>query len=485
MIKRHVVWVWAAAVFYIFFFEGGVWAAEEMTIADVVVESLRSNPAVAGADAELAASKEALTSARADRLPSLFAGYSWTGLNREPVQKSAGGNIPVGYKELSGWDVQVVQPLFSGYALKSAHDLARLGVDAEELERRETLQQLTLAVRQACHRLLLAKRLLAVAEDEVASLTSHKRVAFLNHEQGLIPLNDLLKSEVALAEAVQNRNRAESETEKARIAINRLMHRASSRPLALDEVHAPPVWAQNAEELEGLAVSRRPMVTLLRLGVRRAVLGETAAKSGYYPKVDLVGRYAKNGDAPFPDENEFAHTDSASITLKASWTLWNWGKTGAGAAEKAHLRRAVEAALADAEASVRQDVQNALLDRTVALKNITTAERSRAQARENWRITRVQYDQQVATSTDVIDARSYLTSADSNYYQALYAYMDALAVLDYATGEPVMPFLIKDGLKSAPPMGKVGEKQASGSQVGEPLMLFLSLTSERSDFRAL
>ncbi|BCS94953.1 transporter [Desulfoluna limicola] len=422
----------------------GLMAAETMSIGEVVAESLRSNPAVAGAEAELAAAKETLTSARADRLPSLSAGYTWTDYNRAPIQKSGAGDIPVGYKEQSGWDIQLVQPLFSGYALKSAHELARLGVDAEELNRMETLQQLTLSVRQACHRLLLAERLLTVANDEVASLTDHKRVALLNHEQGLIPRNDLLKSEVALAEAVQNRDRAESEKEKARIAINRLLNREPSSPLALKDVHAPPIWAQSGEELEELAVSRRPMVTLLRLGLRQADLGEAMAKSGYYPKVDLVGRYGKHGDAPFPDENEFTHTDSASVTLQASWTLWNWGKTGAGAAEKAQRKRAVQAVLTDAEAAVRQDVQNTLLDRSVALKNIATAEQSREQALENWRITKVQYDQQVATSTEVIDARSYQTSADSNYYQALYAYMDSLAVLDYATGKPAGSSMLGD-----------------------------------------
>ncbi|SCY26287.1 TolC family protein [Desulfoluna spongiiphila] len=438
MMKRQVAWGVVAAVCAVLCLGARAGATERVTIEEAVAEALRSNPAVAGADAELAASREVLTGARADRLPTLSAGYYWTNHNREPVQKSALGTYPAGYKEESGWDVQVVQPLFAGYSLKSAHELARLGVDSEELNRLETLQQLSLNVRQACHRLLLAKRLLAVAEDEVISLTSHRRVAVLNHDQGLIPLNDLLKAEVALAEAIQNRNLAESETEKARIAINRLLHRDPSGPLDLADMHAPPVWAQSSEELEILAVMRRPLVALLRLGIRQASVGETAAKSGYYPRVDLVGRYAKSGDAPFADENEFTHTDSASVTLQASWTLWNWGKTGAGAAEQAHLRRSVEASLADAEAAVRQDVQNALLDRSVALKNITTAEKSRAQARENWRITRVQYDQQVATSTDVIDARSYLTSADSNYYQALYAYMDALAVLDYATGKPVV-----------------------------------------------
>lgn len=438
MMAKRIVGFFLGAACVALCAAGPAGAAEQMSIEEAVAEALRSNPAVTGADAEVAASREALTSARADRLPTLSAGYYWTNHNREPIQKSAWGTFPAGYKEEAGWDVQLVQPLFSGYALKTAHDLARLGVDTEELNRRETLQQLALSVRQACHRLLLANRLQTVAEDEVISLTSHRRVAVVNHEQGLIPLNDLLKAEVALAEAVQNRNLAESETDKARISVNRLLHRDPFEPLAIADRHAPPIWAQSSAELEALAVTRRPLVALLRLGIREATLGETAAKSAYYPRVDLVGRYAKAGDGPIPDDNAFTHSDSASITLQASWTLWNWGKTGANAAEQAQRRRSVQASLADAEAAVKQDVQNALLDRTVALKNITTAEKSRAQARENWRITRVQYDQQVATSTDVIDARTYLTSADSNYYQALYAYMDALAVLDYATGKPVV-----------------------------------------------
>jgi len=416
----------------------GFAAPVKVGIEEVVAEILRSNPAVTGAEAELAASREALISARADRLPSLSAGYSWTEHNKTPISKSADGDIPVGYKEQSGWDIRLVQPIFTGYALKSAHELARLGVDAKELNRMETLQQLGLSARQACHRLLLAERLLVVANEEVASLTDHKRVALLNYEQGLIPRNDLLKSKVALAEAIQKRDQVESEKEKARIAINRLLNRDPSSSLDLKDVHTPPVWVQSSKELEALAMTRRPLVALLRLGIRQTNLGETAAKSAYYPRVELVGRYAKVGDGTVPDDNAFTHSDSASITLQASWTLWNWGKTGANAAEQAQRRRSVQASLADAEAAVKQDVQNALLDRSVALKNITTAEQARDQARENWRITRVQYDQQVATSTDVIDARTYLTSADSNYYQALYAYLDALAVLDYATGKPVI-----------------------------------------------
>lgn len=38
------------------------------------------------------------------------------------------------------------------------------------------------------------------------------------------------------------------------------------------------------------------------------------------------------------------------------------------------------------------------------------------------------------TSTDVLDARAYLSQADTNYYQSVYGYLDAVAGLDRAVG---------------------------------------------------
>ncbi len=74
----------------------------------------------------------------------------------------------------------------------------------------------------------------------------------------------------------------------------------------------------------------------------------------------------------------------------------------------------------------------------MAKKNITTASRALDQALENWRITNVQYRQQVATSTEVLDARTFLTQADSNYYNSLYGYLSAIAELSRVVGKDIM-----------------------------------------------
>jgi len=57
------------------------------------------------------------------------------------------------------------------------------------------------------------------------------------------------------------------------------------------------------------------------------------------------------------------------------------------------------------------------------------------QAEENLRITQLGYRQEAATSTEVLDAQTDLTQAETNYFQSLYGYLDALATLEYAVGQ--------------------------------------------------
>ena len=86
------------------------------------------------------------------------------------------------------------------------------------------------------------------------------------------------------------------------------------------------------------------------------------------------------------------------------------------------------------EDRIKLEVKNALLNLKVAQKNIQTAKESLEQAKENYRITNLQYQQQMTTSTEVLDARTFLTQAETNYYRALYGYLISLAELERAVG---------------------------------------------------
>ena len=79
-------------------------------------------------------------------------------------------------------------------------------------------------------------------------------------------------------------------------------------------------------------------------------------------------------------------------------------------------------------------MKEAWLDTGVMEANITTARTALTQAEENMRITRLGYRQQAVTSTEVLDARTDLTAAQTRYYQALYGTLTARARLERAMG---------------------------------------------------
>ena len=60
------------------------------------------------------------------------------------------------------------------------------------------------------------------------------------------------------------------------------------------------------------------------------------------------------------------------------------------------------------------------------------------QAKENYRINEERYKEQVATSTDVLDAQTRLTRAQSNYFNTLSVFNIAKAALDRAMGLDVV-----------------------------------------------
>jgi outer membrane protein TolC len=122
----------------------------------------------------------------------------------------------------------------------------------------------------------------------------------------------------------------------------------------------------------------------------------------------------------------------------ASWTFWEWGKTRYGVHEK--LRRLEQARLARAEKEdlIRLEVKRAYLRVKDAESAVLTVEKAVEQAEENLRINQERYKEQVATSTEVIDAQTLSIRTQNNYYNALSVFNVSKAELDRAMGIEVL-----------------------------------------------
>ncbi len=292
-------------------------------------------------------------------------------------------------------------------------------------------------VKIACYHLFLTQKLFMVAEDEVAALNAHKKDAKLFYAQELIPKNDLLRSEVGLANSLQQLENSRAAVEKARAHLNRLLNRPLTSNIQIADVENTPEIEVNYDQNARLAIEYRPIMQSVHLSLESLGFAEKATRSDLYPEISLSGGYMQDGDDSTASNNDYSNDHNAYVGVYVTWTFWDWGKVRSRAAAVNHEATALSAGIETLANRIRQEVRNAGLDGEVAKKNIDTASQALDQALENWRITNIQYQQQVATSTDVLDARTFLTQADTNYYNSLYGYLSAIAELSRVVGKNI------------------------------------------------
>ncbi|HSO19544.1 MAG TPA: TolC family protein [Desulfosarcina sp.] len=409
-------------------------AAEPLTIDMAVREALQNNPRIHEAQAYREAAVFGEKEARADFLPRFSAAYSYQNLAEPPFVNIYGNQVITNSRDQHHWEAAVTQPLFAGFGILSRHRLAELGLKSRELELKQARQTLILQVKRRCFDLLMAQKNLVVAQSSEKALTAHEADARRFYQNGLAPLNDLLKAQVARADATQQRHRAEAAVINVRSALNLLLGREYGGALEIADVDpytpvATPLNAQVAKALEA-----RPDVDLLEQAILSKETERQLAESDFYPRIDLLGKYQQDGDDLGAENNDYTNQYNASVGVQAHWTFFEFGKTRLRSAKVGSERRALEQALDNIQDDVRLQVVQARLDLDVAARNIDTARTALDQALEHWRITNLLYQQRLTTSTEVLDARSYLDRAQSAFLEARYGYGSALARLEWATG---------------------------------------------------
>jgi outer membrane protein TolC len=88
--------------------------------------------------------------------------------------------------------------------------------------------------------------------------------------------------------------------------------------------------------------------------------------------------------------------------------------------------------------NIELEVKTAFLRTKEGEENIITVEKAIEQAKENFRINQERFKEQVATTTDVLDAQTLLSDTLTNYFNALYTFKISNATLFRAMGQEVM-----------------------------------------------
>jgi len=419
--------------------------AEETTGTFNLIQTIE---AALEANLGLKQSREEVNAARATKkarttyfLPTLSARYGYIRRDQPTRQALAGEggqstDVIINPEDEYNFVTSFSQPIFTGFALINQYKIASLGLDVAEISEKLTRQDVILDAKNAYFSILKSQKLMAVAEDTVKQVAAQKEVAENMYQVGMSPLNDLLQSQVQLANDKQRFITAQNNLEISKSQFNTLLRRSVNAPVAIVDILDYTPFEYDINYCLTQADQNRLELQVADLEVQIAEKDYQLSKGNYFPSIDLTGNLSRRGTDWDVDGGEgIADKKFWDIRATATWDFWQWGRTRYGVKEKLSRRAQAKYRKEDIFDNIELEVKQAFLKTKETEKNITTIEKAIEQAKENLRITEERYKEQVSTTTDVLVAQTLLTETMTNYYNALYDFKIAKAVLYRAMGQ--------------------------------------------------
>jgi outer membrane protein len=386
-------------------------------------------------------------------LPKLSTSYAYTRLNPTPwsyvspstlnIPTAAGVTIPmnipgrpttIGTQDNYSWALEFRQPLFAGGAIYANYEASKKGEDIARVEESLASQDIVQEVKVAYFNILKAQKIKEVARQALEQLKSHRNDAQNFYDVGLIPKNDLLQSEVRLADGMQNLLRAENGLEIANSRFNTVLRRNINDPVSIEDILKYSPFDKAIEACLQTALETRSEIKSYNLRIEQMQELVKVAKGDLMPSLSAVGHYERFGDQTDLQGSTYKSQENWYIMARADWAFWEWGKTKNQIDARRYRESQLSNLLTNEKDKIAFEVKAAYLQVRESEKQIFVAQKAIEQAEENFRLNTERYKEQVATSTDVLDAQTLLTKTTSDYYSALGDFFISQARLERAMG---------------------------------------------------
>lgn len=328
------------------------------------------------------------------------------------------------------------QSLYTGGKLSATLKQARLDLENALEDQRQAKQQLTYDVKEAFYQLWLAMEELKVAQTSYENMEQHFHNTQQKFEEGTVSQYELLEAEVNWKKLKPDVIAAQNEVSLYKLNLGILIGINGNQPLeieaeAFSEIVLEKIDLTLEKALE-TAYLERPEMRQQKNEIENAQLEIKIAKANYYPTLALSGSYqgSKSGGSSDADwEKVWA------LKLDLSGTLFNGGETQAkvaAAQKEVQVQLSSEKQLRD---TIRLNLEKGLQSLANALETIEANKANIDLAKEALRLTQIQLEEGMATTTDLMDAQLDVDEALDGYYEGLNVYLTALANLDLLLGK--------------------------------------------------
>jgi outer membrane protein TolC len=418
-------------------------AQDALTLAGAIQEALAHNASLRAARAGAAEASEQVSEARAGRLPRITVTESWqrgdqpvfvfsSRLASRTFTAASFAIDALNHPEATGFfrsSIGAEQLLFDGGRRRALIKGAQLRRDMSKLAVDEASASLASTVTQTYGRILTAEAGARAAHAALESAQEDTVRAGRRRDAGTATDADVLALDAQVTTERQREIDHQADAAVARAELNRLTGSPIDRALELAE---PLIGG----DLAGMSLSaalveadaNRPELERARAAIRLAESEREGARTALTPQVAAQAALDMSG---------------TSLTgREPSWMIggelrWNFSLGGAElararAASQAQVRAAAEAD--DTRANVHVEVVTAYRRLEAARARQAVGLAAVNQARERQRIVRDRFDAGMAGVTDLLQASSALTDAESQRIAAVVDGVNSEALLRRAIG---------------------------------------------------
>jgi outer membrane protein TolC len=411
------------------------WVAAPLSLAEALNLALKQNRAVLKSSRDLEISHGVAMEVRAIAIPKLQATGKYTDTDTDALEPFPGQPQPH-----QSWNagIQVIQSLYEGGRFLSAFRAAKLTREQAILAHQTVIADTLLATRVAYYDVLLAAQDIVVREASVELLGKELNDQQQRYDSGTVPRFNVLRAEVAVANAKPALIRAKN---NLRIARNNLLNLLGydlvrdsweDIPLQLTDTLDVADYSIGLSDAIQQALGRRTELGALRTAAALRKEDITQAQSGRLPSVQAFAGWGWRNRSFSSDVTD--SIDGWQVGVQGTWNIFDGFQTRGKVlqARAAHEKSRLE--LDDVSGRIQIEVRTAHSSFMQSRELLESQKKVQEQAEEALRLARSRAESGVGTQLDVLNAETALTEARTTQIQARHEYAVAVAKLERAIG---------------------------------------------------
>ena len=391
------------------------------------------DPQLSAAESNRLYTQEGQVQARAALLPQINGAAS---LNR--TRTTADGVSGSTTSKTRSYTVDGSQTLFNWgqFAnLRSQRDLAK----AADYTLESANDNLIIRTATAYFSVLVAIESLSAAETNEAAGKKQFDYADKRLEVGLAPITDVHEARAQYDQARADTIIARNTLEDAYQALTELTGQPVRDVRGLPEDFRPAIPSNrgNIDELVGAAMTRNPDLKAQELQVSAAESGVSSARAGHYPTLSLGGSWGKSarwGDSVGGSSNT-PDTTTNSIGLTLSVPIFAGGATQSRVRQALATRDIQQDTYEQQKRALDRNTRNAYQNLVAGISEVEARRLAVVSAQSAYDASQVGLEVGTRTVLDVVQNQKTLFSAQLQYAQSRYNFLQARLALSQAVGD--------------------------------------------------